>query len=318
MRIVIMAILALALAPPAAGFARPVQVIEGEAVAAGPASIRIGGALIDLWGVRGPNGGYRCLSDGELEDCAASGLALMQDLLDRNATVRCEVMGRTARAVTAKCFQVGKACYGATCEEQLEDLAAEQVGTGLAIQRRDVTRGAYDEQEETARYGQQGLWGEPHGGGLLPAAVVDEAGFAGDLGEAELKIVADLLEAYCLKGGPNAPPVGAGHANIASAGYTVEPGNPQALVKAGGLEIYLGNRPGPQGCALRVLRRSVSAATLDAWVKALPEGFQKTGVRAYEPGQGVTHFAADTGFGRQTLVVNRRGSEIEFTLSRAL
>lgn len=319
MRILIMAALALVLASAGPGAARaPNRIIEGEAVAAGPASLRIGDTLVELWGVRGPDSGYRCLSDGELEDCAASGLSLMQELLDRNAMVRCEVMGRTARAVTAKCFQIGRACYGATCEEQLDDLAAEQVGAGLALQRRDIARGAYDEQEETARYGLQGLWGEPHGGGLLPAAVADDAGFTGDLGPAELKVVADLLEAYCAPGGPSAPPVEAGHANIARAGYSVEAGNPEASVKTGGMEIYLGRSPGPQACSFRILRRSLSGEALDAWAKALPEGFRKTGARSYVAGRGVTHFAADTGHGRQTLIVHRRGSEIEFTLSRAL
>lgn len=319
MRIVVMAALAVLLALAGAGFARPPgKTIEGEAVAAGPASLRIGGTLVELWGVRGPAGGYRCLIQGRLEDCAAAGLNQMQEALDRNGKVRCEVTGRTSRAVTAKCVQVESECYGTTCNERLDDLAAMQVETGLVVQRRDVAKGAYDEQEDMARTGIEGLWGQPHGGGLLPPASVDEAGFAGDLGAAELKIVADLLEAYCLMGGPSAPPVEVGHAEIARAGHQVEAGDPEASVKTGGLEIYLGRSPGPQACSFRILRRSLSGEALDAWAKALPEGLREVGGRSYRAGQGVTHFIADTGFGRQTLIVHRRGSEIEFTLSRAL
>jgi len=320
-RLVIMALLAAVLASASAGSGMAQTqgaIVAGEGVAAGPASLRVGETLVQLWGLRAPEPGRRCLIEGELEDCAASGLSLMQDSLDRNARVQCEVVSRTATAVVAKCFQVEQECYGATCNERLDDLAAEQVSTGMAIPDRAVTGAAYDEQEDLARYGLQGLWGEPHGGGLLPPAAVDEGGFVGDIGGPELKVVGDLLKAYCHLGGPVAPSVQAGHAAIAEAGYTVETGNPEASVKAAGLEIYLGRSPGPHACSFRILRRSLSAETLDAWAGALSERFKKTGARSYEAGRGVTHFAAETGFGRQTLIVNRRGSEIEFTLSRAL
>lgn len=313
------AALAFELALAGAASARaPARIIEGEAVAAGPARLRVGDTLVDLWGVRGPEEGLRCLFEGEVKDCAAVGLEQLQYELDMSNRVRCEVTGNAGRAVTAKCMQVNKECYGATCEDRLQDLGGMLVRAGYVVQRTDVARGAYDEDEDGARAGMQGLWAETHGGGVLAPAEADEAGYEGDLGPAELKIVAELLEAYCATGGPTAPTVEIGHAQIAAAGYVVEPGNPEASVKTGGMEIFLDQNPGRQSCAFRILRRTLDRATLDAWVKSLPEGFKETGARSYEAGQGVTRFVSDTGFGRQSLLVYRRGSEVEFVLSRSL
>ena len=153
------------------------DLIEGEAVAAGPASVRFAdGAVVAFAGVQAPAGGFRCLVEDGVADCAAEGLAMLQETIGDNP-VRCEIVDRSTVVPEGRCSAVRLSCYGVECEQSLDDLAAEQLSSGYVVRRSGGTDLAdWAEAEDAARSGPYGLWAEPHGGGLLPRTQTAEDG----------------------------------------------------------------------------------------------------------------------------------------------
>lgn len=290
------------------------DLVEGEAVAAGPASVRFAdGAVVAFLGVDAPAGGFRCLVEDGVGDCAAEGLTMLQETIGGNP-VRCEIVDRSAAVAEGRCSAVRKACYGVECQEELEDLAADQLSSGYVVRRSGSGDAAWAEAEGAARAGPYGLWAEPHGGGLIPPGLTSEEGFTGSL--RDLGAVERSLRAWCGLGGRSGPTPD-GEQQLREAGLEVQPGNPEAWIETPAGNLYLDPNPRSDACTVRVVYASLDRATLTRWASGL-EGFRLSGARSDEAGSGVDHFVAETPWGRQTLIVVRLGNQVEFTVSGAL
>lgn len=291
------------------------DLIEGDAVAAGPATVRFAdGVVVAFHGVDVPAGGFRCLVEDGIGDCAAEGLAMLQETIGGNP-VRCEIVDRSAAVPEGRCSAVRRACYGVECYEELEDLAADQLSSGYVVRRAGSTDTAWEEAEGVARAGPYGLWAEPHGGGLLPPALASEDGFTGSL--RDLGAVESSLRAWCGLGGQSGPAPD-GEQQLQEAGLEVRPGNPEAWIETPAGNLYLDPNPRLDACTVRVVYASLDRATLTQWASGLEGNFQHSGARSDEAGSGVDHFVTETPWGRQTLIVVRLGNQLEFTVSNAL
>lgn len=310
---VVLAALAIAAAAPESATAEA-TVAEGEAFAAGPASIRLAGAIIHLRGVRGPEGGFRCLANEGAMDCAAKGLEHLEYVIDRNP-VRCHLGPEPARS-DAQCFVVTTSCVHATCEENLADLAVEQLTAGMVIRSDGNTDAAHEDAEAWARNTQSGLWAEPHGAGLLPPASASEEGFAFDT--PTFSHIEQALLHYCGLGRGVTPNAETGVYAMRNAGLELRPGNPEHVLDSPDGALYFDSNPTHAACTVRLLGSGASRQDLADWIDGLSIPLRATGERSYEAGFGVQHFVHDGPLGLETLVVRRFSNGIEFTLSRVL
>lgn len=309
----ILAALAVAVAASASA-STEVTVIEGEAFAAGPARIRLGDAVIQLRGVRGPDGGFRCLTYDGVMDCAAAGLEQLEYVIDRNP-VRCHLSPETAGR-EAQCFVVTTSCMHAMCEENLTDLAVEQLTAGMVIRSAGNTDATHEEAEAWARSSQSGVWAEPHGAGLLPPASASEEAFAVDA--PGFIHVEQALRRYCGLGQGVTPNEETGVYAMRNAGFELRPGDPESVLDVPDGALYFDSDPTHAACTVRLLGARASRQAVADWIDGLSIPLRPAGERSYEAGAGVQHFVHHGHQGVETLVVRRFPAGIEFTLSRAL
>ena len=256
--------LAVAMAAPASA-STEATIIEGEAFAASPASIRLGETVIELRGVHGPEGGFRCLTNEGVADCAAEGLEHLEYVIDQNP-VRCHLSPGTALP-EAQCFVVTTSGVHATCEENLTDLAIEQLTTGMVIRSVDNTDPAYEEAEAWARDTQSGIWAEPHGAGLLPPASASEDASAFDT--PGFTHVEQALRLYCGLGQGVTPNEETGAHAMRNAGLELRPGDPENVLDGPDGALYFDSDPTDAACSLRLLGAGASRQAVADWVDGL-------------------------------------------------
>lgn len=131
-------LLALVLAAPPA-LADQLVVVDGD-------GLRVGGAVIRLWGIDAPELDQTCEAEGRETPCGEDARFLLGALVQAGE-LRCETKDtdRYGRTV-ARCFAGG------------HDLGGEMVRQGYALDFRRYSGGFYAEQEKEAKAAQRGLW----------------------------------------------------------------------------------------------------------------------------------------------------------------
>jgi endonuclease YncB( thermonuclease family) len=152
--------------------------------------IVISGQRVRLWGLRVPEPGAMCASEGELPySCEEEARTLLVAEIERGResleflagqihrqyeqapSLRCELFGSDDDGVAlARCSVLNPSCIPqrVECDEEWIDLARAVITDGSGVSKREQVGAAYDEAEAAARLARFGVWGVADGAGVAP------------------------------------------------------------------------------------------------------------------------------------------------------